>query len=210
MAWLDEVRKQRLARQQELIQESLKKAIEEDGEMTGVDIEGYLFFPESIDSNESFAHREFNRTKIMSGGEFVTRGQFIPREYSFKTVIDIDEEKLKEYLKIFEAMENKQCRVTSPYMGGMFNAEVNIDVKNPKASPHIIECDVSIKEIVDPMSRTVGDKQIVYPSISTISDVAVKERKTSDDKKDKEDKSKYMFEHEDRYDDYSSSRSQQF
>lgn len=205
MAWLDEVRNERIRESRKRVNNAIlaSKKIEEDGEMTGVDIEGYLFFPQSIEGNESFARREFNRTKIMSGGEFVTRGQYIPREYSFKTTINTYGGKLSEYLKIFEAMENKQCRITSPYMGDMFNAEVTIKVTNPESNPDAIDCDVTIKEIVDPMSRTVGDKQIVYPSISTISDVLVKERKnTSQEEGDDEKKKKYMFEHEDRYDTY--------
>lgn len=178
------------------------KYFEMDDDTTGVDIDGYLFFPKSVDGDESFSHREFIRTKIMSGGEFVTRGQYIPKEFSFDTVIDIEPEHLDEYLNIFNMMENKVCRVTSPYMGGMFNAEVNISVTNPESSPHVIECKVKVKEIPNAMVKLKGDPVIKYPSVNTVSDVKVKERGT---KKPTDDK-----EHKDIYDAYNSSESNRF
>lgn len=174
------------------------KFFEMDDNTTGVDIDGYLFFPKSVDGDESFSHREFLRTKIMSGGEFTTRGQYIPKEYSFDTVIDIEPKDLDKYLKIFSKMENRVCRITSPYMGGMFKGEVNIAVTNPESSPHIIECKVKIKEIPDIMARLDGDPIIKYPSINTISDVTVKEREVKSDN----NKNKKAWEnHEQIYDD---------
>ena len=177
---------------------------EYDENISGVDIDGYLFFPESVDGTESFSHREFLRTKIFSGGEFVTRGQYIPKEFSFNTVIDIEPEHLDEYLNIFSEMENKVCRITSPYMGGMFKGEVNISVTNPETSPHVIECKVTIKEIPDVMARLKGDPVIQYPSINTVSDVKVTQRGNHQ----VEDKNK--LEHEDIYDAYNSSQSSNF
>lgn len=177
----------------------------DDSNTTGVDIDGYLFFPRQVDGEESFSHREFNRTKIMSGGEFVTRGQYIPKEFSFDTIIDIDPKEIDDYRNIFSEMENKVCTITSPYMGGMFKGEVNIKVTHPETSPHVIECNVTIKEIPDIMARLKGDPLIQYPSTTTISDVSVRERTitTSDDKED-EEKPKQN------YDDYNSSRSDEF
>lgn len=174
----------------------------DDKKTTGVDIDGYLFFPESVNGDESYSHREFLRTKIMSGGEFTSRGQYIPKEFSFDTIIDIDPSDLDDYHEIFSRMENKVCTITSPYMGGMFKGEVNVSVTNPESSPHVIECKVKIKEIPDIMARLKGDPPIHYPSINTISDVTMKEREKKDDKK-KEDKKQ-------RYDDYNSSRSREF
>lgn len=179
------------------------KYFELDDETAGVDIEGYLFFPKSVNGDESFSHREFIRTKIMSGGEFVTRGQYIPKEFSFDTIIDIDPEELDEYTNIFSTMENKVCTITSPYMGGMFKGEVNINVVNPETSPHVIECKVKIKEIPDAMARLKGDPVIQYPSTTTVSDVSVKEKQTSESKPTEETR-------EQLYDDYNSSRSSNF
>lgn len=173
-----------------------------DDDTRGVDIEGYLFFPEKVDGSESFSHREFIRTKIMSGGEFVTRGQYIPKEFSFNTIIDIEPEKLDDYYDIFETMENKICEITSPYMGGNFKGEVKIDVTNPESSPHVLECKITIKEIPEVMARLKGDPVIQYPAINTVSDVKVKEKetKTEDDKDEKPQ----------RYDATNSSKSRRF
>lgn len=179
-----------------------KNFFEMDDNTTGVDIDGYLFFPKQVDSDESFSHREFIRTKIMSGGEFVTRGQYIPKEFSFETIIDIDPDKLDDYLNIFSVMENKVCRITSPYMGGMFKGEVNVNVTNPQSSPHVIECKVTVKEIPSAMARLKGDPVINYPSINTVSDITIKQRGNNQ----KTDENK----HKDIYDDYNSSRSDQF
>ena len=174
-----------------------------DDNTAGVDIDGYLFFPKKVDGDESFSHREFNRTKIMSGGEFVTRGQYIPKEFSFDTTIDINPEDLDKYCNIFTEMENRVCTITSMYMGGKFKGEVSVNVTNPESSPHVIECKVKIKEIPDAMARLKGDPVIQYPSVNTVSDVKVKERETTNQKKDN-DKSKQ------RYDATNSSLSQEF
>lgn len=182
----------------------IDKYFESDGNTTGVDIEGYLFFPEKVSGDESFSHREFQRTKIMAGGEFTTRGQYIPKEFSFDTIIDINPDQLDDYINIFSTMENKVCTVTSPYMGGKFKAEVNISVTNPETSPHVIECKVKIKEIPDAMARLKGDPVIQYPSINTISDVSVKEREK------KQEEGEQTQEREQLYDDYTSSRSRNF
>lgn len=179
-----------------------KNFFEMDDNTTGVDIDGYLFFPKKVDSNESFSHREFIRTKIMSGGEFVTRGQYIPKEFSFETIIDIDPDHLDDYLNIFSVMENKVCRITSPYMGGMFKGEVNVNVTNPESSPHVIECKVTVKEIPSAMARLKGDPVINYPSINTVSDITIKQRGNNQ----KTDENK----HKDIYDSYTSSGSDQF
>ena len=179
------------------------KYFEFDDNTRGVDIDGYLFFPKKVDGTESFSHREFIRTKIMSGGEFVSRGQYIPKEFTFDTIIDIDPDDLDNYRNIFSEMENKVCTVTSPYMGGMFKAEVNIKVTNPESSPHVIECKVTITEIPDVMARLKGDPVITYPSINTISDVKVRERGNSNTKTEENEPVQ-------RYDDYNSSHSRNF
>lgn len=178
------------------------KYFEFDDDTTGVDIDGYLFFPKSVDGVESFSHRDFIRTKIMSGGEFVSRGQYIPKEFSFDTIIDIEPEHLGDYLDIFSTMENKVCKVTSPYMGGMFNAEVKIDVTNPESSPHVIECKVTIKEIPSIMERLKGDPTIQYPSTKTISDVKIKQRGNTEKHEEV-----VNYGHQDTYDSYNSSQS---
>lgn len=169
------------------------KYFEFDDNTTGVDVDGYLFFPKKVEGDESFSHREFIRTKIMSGGEFVTRGQYIPKEFSFDTVIDINPKDLDDYINIFSTMENKVCTITSPYMGGIFKGEVNVNVTNPETSPHVIECKVTIKEIPDVMARLKGDPVIQYPSINTMSDVSVKDRGTMSKSQTDDDGRKHHY-----------------
>ena len=133
-------------------------------------------------ASDKYFEFDDDTTGVDIGGEFVTRGQYIPKEFTFDTIIDIEPDELDEYLNIFSYMENHVCRITSPYMGGMFKGEVNISVTNPESSPHVIECTVHIKEIPDVMATLKGDPIIQYPSISTVSDVTVTERETSNKK----------------------------
>ena len=151
---------------------------------SGVEIDGFLFFPESVKADESYARREYKRTKIMSGGEFVTRGQFMPREYSFSTTLDIDPDQPNMYDKVFQIMENKPCEIDSPYMGDNFKAEVQIDKTHPKSAPASLKLDIKIKEIVTPKTTVVGDAILDYPSTTTLSDKAVNIKAIQ--KKDKE------------------------
>ena len=140
---------------------------------SGVEIDGFLFFPEEINGDNSYSNREYNRTKIMSGGEFVTRGQYQPRTFSFKTILALDPDKPNMYDKVFEIMENKPCEVISPYMGDKFNAEIEVNKTHPKASPRSLVLDVKISEIVEPKSTLAGDVVLNYPSTDTLSDDAV-------------------------------------
>lgn len=140
---------------------------------SGVEIDGFLFFPESVKGDESYARREYKRTKIMSGGEFVTRGQFMGREFSFSTTLDIDPNQPNMYDKIFQIMENKPCEVISPYMGDMFKAEIQIDKTHPKSAPANLKLDIKVKEIVEPNTTVVGDEILDYPSTTTLSNHAI-------------------------------------
>ena len=128
----------------------------------------------------------------MSGGEFVTRGQFMGREFSFTTTLDIDPNKPNMYDKIFQIMENKPCEIVSPYMGDIFNAEVNIEKTHPKASPGSLKLDIKIKEIVTPKTSVVGDAVLEYPSTTTLSENAINIRtvQKGDTEKDKDEEEK--------------------
>lgn len=139
----------------------------------GVEIDGFLFFPEEVKGDESYARREYTRTKIMSGGEFVTRGQYTPKEYSFTTTLDIDPNEPYAYDKLFQIMENKPCEIVSPYMGDIFKAEVEITKTHPKASPGSLKLDIKVTEIVDPKTTVVGDTPIKYPSTNQLDDDAI-------------------------------------
>lgn len=139
----------------------------------GVEIDGFLFFPEEISGGNTYSNREFIRTKIMSGGEFVSRGQYTPREFNFKTTLTLDPNEPYYYDKVFQIMENKHCQIISPYMGDNFKAEVQINKTHPKSSPSSLVLDVNVKEIVKPKASLVGDSELEYPSTTTLSKDAV-------------------------------------
>lgn len=151
----------------------------------GVEIDGFLFFPEEVKGDNSFSHREYIRTKIMSGGEFVTRGQYQGREFSFSTTLTLDPKEPYMYDKVFTIMENKPCDIICPYMGDNFKAEVQIEKVHPTASPGSLKLDITVKEIVDPTTTIVGDTVITYPSTTTLSSHAI----TVDDGKKEKEKS---------------------
>lgn len=153
---------------------------------SGVEIDGFLFFPESVKGDESFTHREFKRTKIMSGGEFVTRGQFMGREFSFTTTLDIDPNEPYMYDKVFQIMENKACNVISPYMGDNFLAEIQIDKTHPKSAPASLKLDIKVKEIATPKTSVVGDTVLEYPSTTTLSEKAINVKTKKDQSKEKD------------------------
>ena len=139
----------------------------------GVEIDGFLFFPNEVKGDNSFSHREYNRTKIMSGGEFVTRGQYQPRRFTFSTTLTLDPNEPYMYDKVFTIMENKPCEIISPFMGDNFKAEVTIEKTHPTASPSSLNLDITVNEIVDPKTTLVGDTPLEYPSTTYLSNTAV-------------------------------------
>lgn len=110
-----------------------------------IEIEGCPFYAEDIQPTESYNRRELNRTSILGGTEFVSPGKYIPREFSFTTSILIPEGKPHVHDALFSEMMSKPCEVISPYMGGIFDAEVIIK-KSPE-TPSSIHLDITVKEI---------------------------------------------------------------
>lgn len=153
--------------------ENISDYINNCGSTVGVEIDGFLFFPEEVSGGNTYSNREYTRTKIMSGGEFVTRGQYNAREFSFKTTLTLDPREPYAYDKVFEIMENKPCEVISPFMGDNFKAEIEISKTHPKSSPGALVLDITVKEIVEPKATLVGDTPIDYPSTTTLSDYAI-------------------------------------
>lgn len=140
----------------------------------GVEIEGWLFIPEEIKSDESFRRRNFQRTKIMSGGEFVSRTAYVPRKYSFTCYYDVEPEKPYVWDQIFTKMENKKCKVISPYISSNpFYAEVQIKKTNPRGAPDTLKLDVTLTEIPTAKLRITGDAEIQYPVTNSLSGAAI-------------------------------------
>lgn len=159
--------------------------------LLGVEVEGFLFIPDEIKPSTSFSSREYLRTSIMSGGEFVSRGVYKPKELSFNSVFEIDPSEPDAYDDVFGMMMNKNggCEVISPYTG-RFMGEVSIQRSFPKAKPHCIEVEVTIKEIPKVSALLYGDDIKEYPPVTSVSSKAVsvtgnKTQKNTDSFKDK-------------------------
>lgn len=126
-----------------------------------VEIDGYPFYAEEITSNEPYNRRETNRQSILGGTEFVTRGKYIVRDFSFSTHIHIPEGRPDRFDDVFREMVRKPCEVISPYMGGKFNAEVIIEVNAEESSPEDLKLDIQVIEIPDVISNIPGEEQFI-------------------------------------------------
>ncbi|MBX7076669.1 MAG: hypothetical protein K1X33_05085 [Methanobacteriaceae archaeon] len=113
-----------------------------------VEIDGFLFYAEDITATESYNRRELLRTKILNGSEFVSKGQFIPREYTFTAQVDTPIDRPDVYDEVFEYMNNNPCEVVSRYMG-MFNAEIVITKTYNKGQAGILQLSILVREIPD-------------------------------------------------------------
>ncbi len=111
-----------------------------------VEINGFLFYAHEITPTESYSRREFNRTNILGGSTFVSKGAYVPKEFTFSADVDINPLKPDIYDKAFSYINNNPCTVTSRYMG-MFTAEVKISKTHNKSSPANISLSISVKEI---------------------------------------------------------------
>lgn len=126
-----------------------------------VEIDGIPFFAKEIKGKESFNRRELKRTKIKGGTEHVVRGEYVPREYTFTTTIDVPQDSPDAFDDLFIDLMNKPCEVICPDMGGMFNAQITINRTHEEASPDTIKLDVTVKEI--PTSSLIPDDDITKP-----------------------------------------------
>lgn len=111
-----------------------------------VEIDGFPLFAEEVKPVEKYQRREFLRTSIMMGSEFVTKsGAFVPREFTFVSNLEIDLGKPDTYDSVFAAWNNNICNVISREFGGSFNAEVHVTPTHD--SPLNLQLDVKIKEV---------------------------------------------------------------
>lgn len=110
-----------------------------------IEIDGFPFYGEEVKPTEKYQRREFLRTSIMNGSEFLSRGAFVPREFTFVSNLDINPQKVDEYDSVFAAMNNNICNVISKEFGGSFNAEVHITPTHD--TPANLHLDVKIKEV---------------------------------------------------------------
>ena len=122
-----------------------------------IEIDGYPFYAENITSNEPYNRRETNRTSIMNGTEYVTRGKYIVRDYSFETTIYFPDNRPDIHDQIFREMLSKPCEVISPYMGGKFMAEIIIQKDAEESSPNHLKLNIQVIEIPGKDSLIPGD-----------------------------------------------------
>lgn len=124
-----------------------------------IEIEGFPFFAESIDSEEFYNRRDLVTNTIMGGTQHVVRGPYIARTFSFTTHVLIDPQFPDVYNDIFREMMGKSCEVISPELGGMFKA--NVIIKPLHKKPRSLELSISITEIPTEESNIPGDVFII-------------------------------------------------
>lgn len=122
-----------------------------------VEIDGYPFWAQEITANEAYNRRETNRQSILGGTEHVSRTSYVVRDYSFSTYVHIPEGSPDVYDDIFREMVSKPCEVVSPYMGGMFNAEVIIERTAEESSPEDLLLEIQVIEIPGSESNIPDD-----------------------------------------------------
>ena len=139
-----------------------------EGVSESIEIMGYPFYAEQITPNEAYNRRERDFTPILGGTVRVTKGKYIHREFNFTTTLFFPTGNPDAYDKIFEEMMSKPVEVISKYMGGKFNAIIQITPSFPENSPNHMDLDVTVTEIPDKESRIPGESFIV-PQIEKIS-----------------------------------------
>ena len=143
-----------------------------------IEINGFPFFAETVEGDEFFNRREYNRINIIGGTQIVNKGAYVNRSFSFKTHVRIEENKPDMYNDIFQEMMSKPCNVISPELGGMFDAIVII--KPIHNTPKYLELSIKIAEVPKEESNIIGE-EIVIPE-DRLMDV------TEEDKEKKEEK----------------------
>lgn len=123
------------------------------------EIDGFPFFTESVEPEEFFNRRDYNRLKIIGGTEFVNKGGYVSRSFSFTTHVRVEANNPDVYKDIFQNMMSKICTVVSPEIGGMFDAVVVIKPKH--LSPQYLELAVKVTEVPKTESNIIGEDFII-------------------------------------------------
>lgn len=145
-----------------------------------IEVEGFPFFAESIDSDEFYNRRDLVVNNIMGGTQQVMRGPYIARAFSFVTHVQVDPQHPDIYNDIFREMMGKKCEVISPELGGIFKA--NVIIKPLHKKPRSLELSVSITEIPEVESNIPGDlMEIPEDKLEDITDDDKKEEQLEKD-----------------------------
>lgn len=124
-----------------------------------IEIMGYPFYAEDVSPGEAFRRREYNFNSVVGGTQIVTPGQYVGLDFSITTHIPIDPNRPDMHKQIFQEMMSKPVTVTSPEIGGSFNAIVVI--KPVHETFNSLKLDISIKEVPDSKSHIPGEKFVV-------------------------------------------------
>lgn len=142
-----------------------------------LEIDGFPFYAEDIRGDNSFNRRELVRQKLLGGTESVTRGKYLPREYSFTTTV-YTEGNPKIFDDILLEMSNKQCEVISEYMGGKFMAEVIFERRAEECTPEHWVLDVTVNEIPEAQPNIPGESFVIPEDILQEDNAEVTETET--------------------------------
>lgn len=155
-----------------------------EGVSENIKIMDIPFYAENISSDEPYNRRELNRTSILNGTEHVSPGKYVPRSYSFSTVIYHPINRPDAYDNIFREMLSKPVKVVSRYMGGSFMAEIKIEKNIEECSPNHLALDISVTEIPGKKSLIPGEPRLIVPAVKKI-DLKEKHRNQSNNKYNK-------------------------
>ena len=124
-----------------------------------IEIMGYPFFAEKVSPNESFNRRDMVVNNLVGGTAIVTKGAYIPLDFTITTHVFVNEDRPDEHNAIFKEMMSKPVEVISPEIGGMFMAVVTIKPEHTKNNS--LELSITIKEVPELTSNIPGESWVV-------------------------------------------------
>ena len=136
-----------------------------------VTINGVDLIMEEFTPNENFNRRELSRKNIIGGTQTVVKGNYIVRDFNFTTHFIIDPNYPDAYDDMFREWLSKPVEVISRWMGGKFDAEINI--KKYIDSPNYLRLEIQLTEVPEPESL-IPNEDFEVPS-----DVINEVKKTS-------------------------------
>ena len=154
-----------------------------------IEIMGYPFYAEDVSPSEALRRREYNFNSVVGGTQIVTPGAYVGLDFTITTHIPIDPNRPDVHKQIFQEMMSKPVTVTSPEIGGSFEAIVV--VKPVHETFNSLKLEISIKEVPDSKSLIPGE-QFVVPAARKITKkkTTKKTSKTTSKTKSKKTKTK--------------------
>lgn len=122
-------------------------------------IMGYPFYVEKVSADNAIRRREFNWNGLVGGTSKVSKGAYVPLEFTVTTHVMIDSTRPDIHNKIFEEMMSKPVVVSSPEIGGTFKAIVVITPGHEKQN--WLELSIKIKEVPGKDSLIPGESFVV-------------------------------------------------